>query len=357
MRNQIEDISDNENKELFAIVPQAITGNPFIKSSEKVVITHLLGKYRIKTLDGTPWTFSNIKIQEGTGLKERTVQRIIEKYVKLKVLKYYGKLFTGNTRPTKIYIFNIEALNRMLKKDTVKMTITELVNDTNGFDDVSTASNVGDTVINTVKDTVKKTVYKKDGKKKMVKENKESTYYSKISSVASHSPVGQIESMPENKINPVSLLPVISTSEAVAPVSSNKISNSLIGGGCSLLSSEAPAPVQNNIMNDKINPNNAPVECMPPASITPPASKHYPKKLKPVACSGFDAVLKNKKQKNDDKMEQIIEAMESIKGRWAINPNDEIYYKRCQALDSRIGEYDEDWQVYNVAREISETIK
>lgn len=120
-------------KELFAVVPQALTANPNINSVEKLIFTYLLGKFQTKTENGRPWTFSGPSIAKGTGLSERTVRRYLKKIRKDGILKRYGWLMSGKKR-YEIFIFMPEALNKFISTaDKMSAVIVSL---DNGVDEI-----------------------------------------------------------------------------------------------------------------------------------------------------------------------------------------------------------------------------
>jgi hypothetical protein len=114
-------------KEPFAIVPQSLTAHPGINPVDKLIFTHLLGRYQTKKHDGEPWTFSVPGIAKGTGLNERTVRRHVKSIRKDGVLKLYGSLMNGKKRYD-VFVFVPKALEGVISA-TDKMSVVILNND------------------------------------------------------------------------------------------------------------------------------------------------------------------------------------------------------------------------------------
>lgn len=106
-------MSKKTTKELFARVPQTLTAHPGINTVDKLIYTHLLGKYQTKREDGQPYTFSVPGIATGTGLIERTVLRHMPGIRKSGILKFYGTLMNGK-KHYDVFVFVPKALETLI---------------------------------------------------------------------------------------------------------------------------------------------------------------------------------------------------------------------------------------------------
>jgi hypothetical protein len=147
---------------------QQVTRCRGISTSTKVVLTYLLEKYQTKRDDGRPWDFSNASIQEGTGIRERTVRYVMQILIKSKVLRHYGQVKV-RTRPMQLYLFVPEALNDYLKQDTAKSEILILDNANAVEANSETIPKDGDTAKDTARDTAKTPDHKKSTRRKKKK--------------------------------------------------------------------------------------------------------------------------------------------------------------------------------------------
>jgi hypothetical protein len=106
--------------ELFSIVPQRLTASNKFTPSEKLVLTAILGKHRIKRADGEPWTYSVSLLAKWSSVSESTAKRTVRRLRGLRILKRHGFLVSGKTKYF-IYSFNQAELESVILT-TVNLT-------------------------------------------------------------------------------------------------------------------------------------------------------------------------------------------------------------------------------------------
>ena len=171
-----DETTKTEGKNLFAVVPQTLTARPDIDATDKLIYTHLLGKYQTKKKDGTPWTFSAPSIADGTGLSERTVERRIKKIREKGILKLYGKLMNGK-RLYDIYVFVPEALEKLISTaDNLSVVIANNDKALNNVDKQLPTEKQGTADSLSDKMSAKSKIEKEDGPKRKIESPETGTY-------------------------------------------------------------------------------------------------------------------------------------------------------------------------------------
>lgn len=123
-----ENVTPESSKEPFAVVPSRVTAHKGITPSTKLALTYLFERYRAKTEDGKPWTFSNASIAKGTGLPVRTVRNVTKDLQRHGVLKLYGTI-RPRTRPMPVFVFIEANVDRYLTaKRAVNVEVLETEN-------------------------------------------------------------------------------------------------------------------------------------------------------------------------------------------------------------------------------------
>jgi DNA-binding Lrp family transcriptional regulator len=120
---------DNKNNtnERFSIVPQNLISDDRFSANEFRALSYLIGTYQIKLPSGDPFTHSVTSISNGTGIPNKTANRIVKRLVELKLLKKYGWIQNLKSKYF-IYAFDNDELERILSQPA-ELTIVKMTND------------------------------------------------------------------------------------------------------------------------------------------------------------------------------------------------------------------------------------
>jgi DNA-binding Lrp family transcriptional regulator len=302
----------------FAVVPQALTAHTSIEPVDKLIFTHLLGKYQTKRDNGEPWTFSGSSIAKGTGLNERTVRRHLQSIRKRGILKLYGSLMNGKKRYD-VFVFVPESLETLILS-TDKMSVV-ILNTDKDFDALGKEQRTSTTDNESAQMSAKRKIVKgrleskEDYRNKM--ENGMNPTRSKSGSSVSLSP-SIVGSVPSGLILQSVPVPSIPTS---------------IGSGVSLQAVDTlPSHQDRNIPQRNKTLNR--VRVRPPAG-------------------GIDEAFSTK-----DESKEILSLIESTLLQWTsqveckVLPQN-VYDKRQQYLLDELGKIKSVWQARNQIKEAS----